>query len=75
VRDFRSAAPRAGVSGVDNTTALHTHMCYSEFNDTRDTIVRMDVDVISIRVLSLDILTPQLLGNPPCGVTTHSVGG
>lgn len=35
-------------SGVQDRTQIHTHMCYSEFNDIIDSIVRMDADVISI---------------------------
>ncbi|MBS1822754.1 MAG: 5-methyltetrahydropteroyltriglutamate--homocysteine S-methyltransferase [Acidobacteria bacterium] len=39
---------RLAASGVADTTQIHTHMCYSEFNDMMDAIVRMDADVISI---------------------------
>ena len=39
---------RLAASGVNDTTQIHTHMCYSEFNDMMDAIVRMDADVISI---------------------------
>lgn len=35
-------------SGVDDTTQIHTHMCYSEFNDIIDSVGAMDADVISI---------------------------
>jgi 5-methyltetrahydropteroyltriglutamate--homocysteine methyltransferase len=35
-------------SGVDDETQIHTHMCYSEFNDIIDAIAAMDADVISI---------------------------
>lgn len=33
---------------VEDTTQIHTHMCYSEFNDVIDSIGDMDADVISI---------------------------
>jgi 5-methyltetrahydropteroyltriglutamate--homocysteine methyltransferase len=33
---------------VGDATQIHTHMCYSEFNDVLKTIERMDADVISI---------------------------
>lgn len=33
---------------VEDTTQIHTHMCYSEFNDVIDSIGAMDADVISI---------------------------
>jgi 5-methyltetrahydropteroyltriglutamate--homocysteine methyltransferase len=39
---------RLASSGVNDSTQIHTHMCYSEFNDIIDHIVRMDADVISI---------------------------
>ncbi len=35
-------------AGVEDTTQIHTHMCYSEFNDIIDSIGAMDADVISI---------------------------
>ncbi len=43
VRDFRLA-----VSTARKETQIHTHMCYSEFNDIIRTIEAMDADVISI---------------------------
>jgi len=33
---------------VEDETQIHTHMCYSEFNDVIDSIGAMDADVISI---------------------------
>jgi 5-methyltetrahydropteroyltriglutamate--homocysteine methyltransferase len=35
-------------SGVRDETQIHTHMCYSEFNDIIASIAAMDADVISI---------------------------
>jgi 5-methyltetrahydropteroyltriglutamate--homocysteine methyltransferase len=35
-------------SGVADHTQIHTHMCYSEFNDIIGAIAAMDADVISI---------------------------
>jgi 5-methyltetrahydropteroyltriglutamate--homocysteine methyltransferase len=35
-------------SGVDSETQIHTHMCYSEFNDIIQNISDMDADVITI---------------------------
>ena len=35
-------------SGVEDKTQIHTHMCYSEFNDIIAAIADMDADVISI---------------------------
>lgn len=34
--------------GVRDETQIHTHMCYSEFNDIINAIAAMDADVISI---------------------------
>jgi len=39
---------RLASSGVSDRTQIHTHMCYSEFNDIIDAIGTMDADVISI---------------------------
>jgi 5-methyltetrahydropteroyltriglutamate--homocysteine methyltransferase len=39
---------RITASGVADTTQIHTHMCYSEFNDIIDAVAAMDADVISI---------------------------
>lgn len=39
---------RITASGVADTTQIHTHMCYSEFNDIINAIGAMDADVISI---------------------------
>jgi 5-methyltetrahydropteroyltriglutamate--homocysteine methyltransferase len=43
VRAFRISA-----SGVKDDTQIHTHMCYSEFNDIIQNISDMDADVITI---------------------------
>jgi 5-methyltetrahydropteroyltriglutamate--homocysteine methyltransferase len=43
VEDFRIAS-----CVVQDHTQIHTHMCYSEFNDIIDSIANMDADVISI---------------------------
>ncbi len=39
---------RLTTSGVKDETQIHTHMCYSEFNDIIEWIAKMDADVISI---------------------------
>jgi len=39
---------RLSTSGVREDTQIHTHMCYSEFNDIIEAIARMDADVITI---------------------------
>jgi 5-methyltetrahydropteroyltriglutamate--homocysteine methyltransferase len=39
---------RLSAAGVKPSTQIHTHMCYSEFNDIIGAIGAMDADVISI---------------------------
>jgi len=39
---------RISASGVKDETQIHTHMCYSEFNDIIQNIAAMDADVITI---------------------------
>jgi 5-methyltetrahydropteroyltriglutamate--homocysteine methyltransferase len=43
VRCFRIAA-----GGIRDATQIHTHMCYSEFNDIIEAVSALDADVISI---------------------------
>jgi 5-methyltetrahydropteroyltriglutamate--homocysteine methyltransferase len=42
------AAFRVATTGVRSETQIHTHMCYSEFNDIIGHIERMDADVLLI---------------------------
>ncbi|WP_139957328.1 5-methyltetrahydropteroyltriglutamate--homocysteine S-methyltransferase [Flavicella sediminum] len=46
--DWAVKAFRISASGVQNKTQIHTHMCYSEFNDIIASIANMDADVITI---------------------------
>lgn len=39
---------RLATSYVENSTQIHTHMCYSEFDEIIDAIDQLDADVISI---------------------------
>src|SRR5881296_2438428 len=39
---------RLATAGVSDATQIHTHMCYSEFNDVIRVIEKMDADVVSI---------------------------
>jgi 5-methyltetrahydropteroyltriglutamate--homocysteine methyltransferase len=50
VESFRIAA-----NGVQDETQIHTHMCYSEFNDIIEAIARMDADVITIETSRSDM--------------------
>ena len=46
--DWAVRAFRITASGVQPQTQIHTHMCYSEFNDILPSIAAMDADVITI---------------------------
>src|SRR5690606_22416737 len=46
--DWAIRAFRISASGVRDETQIHTHMCYSEFNDIIESIADMDADVITI---------------------------
>ncbi len=46
--DWAVGSFRLASSGVEDSIQIHTHMCYSEFNDIIDAIAAMDADVISI---------------------------
>lgn len=46
--DWAVEAFRITSSVAKDETQIHTHMCYSEFNDIIDSIGNMDADVISI---------------------------
>ena len=45
---WASRAFRISAAGVADETQIHTHMCYSEFNDILPSIAAMDADVITI---------------------------
>ncbi|MDR1647142.1 MAG: 5-methyltetrahydropteroyltriglutamate--homocysteine S-methyltransferase [Zoogloeaceae bacterium] len=57
-RVFRIAA-----CGVADETQIHTHMCYSEFNDILPEIASMDADVITIETSRSDMELLQAFGN------------
>jgi 5-methyltetrahydropteroyltriglutamate--homocysteine methyltransferase len=46
--DWAVKAFRISAAGVKDETQIHTHMCYSEFNDIIKHIAQMDADVITI---------------------------
>lgn len=45
---------RISASGVQDETQIHTHMCYSEFNDIIAAIADLDADVITIETSRSD---------------------
>ena len=46
---------RIAANGVADGTQIHTHMCYSEFNDIIESIAAMDADVITIETSRSDM--------------------
>lgn len=46
---------RISANGVQDETQIHTHMCYSEFNDIIASIAEMDADVITIETSRSDM--------------------
>ena len=53
--DWATESFRITASGVRDETQIHTHMCYSEFNDVIDSIAAMDADVITIETSRSDM--------------------
>ncbi|WP_293006779.1 5-methyltetrahydropteroyltriglutamate--homocysteine S-methyltransferase [Nitrosomonas sp.] len=53
--DWAIRAFRITANGVKDETQIHTHMCYSEFNDIMAAIARMDADVITIETSRSDM--------------------
>ena len=53
--DWAIGAFRLTVNGVRDETQIHTHMCYSEFNDIIASIAAMDADVITIETSRSDM--------------------
>ncbi|MDH4557066.1 5-methyltetrahydropteroyltriglutamate--homocysteine S-methyltransferase [Pseudomonas sp. BN417] len=53
--DWATEAFRLTASGVKDETQIHTHMCYSEFNDVIESIAAMDADVITIETSRSDM--------------------
>ncbi|HEX8593998.1 MAG TPA: 5-methyltetrahydropteroyltriglutamate--homocysteine S-methyltransferase [Pseudomonas sp.] len=53
--DWAVQAFRLCASGVRDETQIHTHMCYSEFNDVIEAIAAMDADVITIETSRSDM--------------------
>ncbi|MGE8178971.1 5-methyltetrahydropteroyltriglutamate--homocysteine S-methyltransferase [Pseudomonas fluorescens] len=53
--DWAVQAFRLSASGVRDETQIHTHMCYSEFNDVIKSIAAMDADVITIETSRSDM--------------------
>ena len=53
--DWAVESFRITANGVRDETQIHTHMCYSEFNDIIAAIAEMDADVITIETSRSDL--------------------
>lgn len=53
--DWAVESFRITANGVADETQVHTHMCYSEFNDIIQAIANMDADVITIETSRSDM--------------------
>ncbi|WP_373716162.1 5-methyltetrahydropteroyltriglutamate--homocysteine S-methyltransferase [Roseateles sp.] len=53
--DWAVESFRITANGVGDETQIHTHMCYSEFNDIIASIADMDADVITIETSRSDM--------------------
>ncbi|MFH4415576.1 MAG: 5-methyltetrahydropteroyltriglutamate--homocysteine S-methyltransferase [Neisseriaceae bacterium] len=61
---------RLSYMGIKDETQIHTHMCYSEFNDILPAIVALDADVIMIETSRSDMELLEAFGkfNYPNGI-------
>lgn len=53
--EWAVACFRLSAAGVRDHTQIHTHMCYSEFNDIIESIAALDADVITIETSRSDM--------------------
>lgn len=53
--DWAIESFRISANGVEDETQIHTHMCYSDFNDIIQAIAHMDADVITIETSRSDM--------------------
>jgi 5-methyltetrahydropteroyltriglutamate--homocysteine methyltransferase len=58
---------RLATCGVCDATSIHTHMCYSEFNDIMSAIADMDADAISIETTRSRMELLEAFGPPHDG--------
>ena len=56
---------RLSSMGCQDDTQIHTHMCYSEFNDILPAIAALDADVITIETSrsDMELLTALVISN------------
>jgi 5-methyltetrahydropteroyltriglutamate--homocysteine methyltransferase len=53
--EWAVACFRLAANGVRDDTQIHTHMCYSEFDDIMPALAALDVDVITIETARSDM--------------------
>ena len=53
--NWAGEAFRLSSAGCEDSTQIHTHMCYSEFNDILPAIAALDADVITIETSRSDM--------------------
>jgi 5-methyltetrahydropteroyltriglutamate--homocysteine methyltransferase len=61
--DWAVESFRITANGVHDETQIHTHMCYSEFNDIIAAIADMDADVITIETSRSDMELLDVFNN------------
>jgi 5-methyltetrahydropteroyltriglutamate--homocysteine methyltransferase len=66
--DWAVRAFRLSASPVRDDTQIHTHMCYSEFNDILPSIAELDADVITNRLIARNVYAEAIL---PAGGATR----
>ena len=64
---WATRAFRISACGVRDETQIHTHMCYSEFNDILPEIAAMDADVITIETSRSDMELLRGFGGASAG--------
>ena len=55
---------RLATAPVGEATQVHTHMCYSEFNDIMEHVARLDADVLSIEASRSDMEVLDAFSGP-----------
>ncbi|WP_254511530.1 5-methyltetrahydropteroyltriglutamate--homocysteine S-methyltransferase [Anatilimnocola floriformis] len=61
--DWSVLSFRIAANGVADKTQIHTHMCYSEFNDIIEAIAQMDADAITIETSRSDMELLEVFEN------------
>jgi 5-methyltetrahydropteroyltriglutamate--homocysteine methyltransferase len=65
---------RLTVAPARPDTQIHTHMCYSEFNEIMDHIVRLDADVLSIEASRSDMEVLDAFAREGEGAYPNEIG-